>query len=57
MRPVRLDRPDNSRIAGQSYSQTVQQQANTGQPPASGTSSGQTGLSFRVNGRGWLGGA
>ena len=29
MRPVRIDRPDNSRIAGQSYSQTVQRQGQT----------------------------
>lgn len=53
MRPVRLDRPDNSVIAGQSYSQTVQHQGQAGTPPAK---SGGPGLSFRVSGRGWLGG-
>ena len=56
MRPVRLDRPSNSTIAGQSYSQTVQMQG------AAPTGSGQSrsgpgaGLSFSVSGRGWLGG-
>jgi hypothetical protein len=55
MRPVRFDRPSNSPIAGQSYSQTVQMQgaaAGGGEPrkpPGAG-------LSFHVNGRGWLGG-
>ena len=55
MRPVRLDRPANSPIAGQSYSQTLPMQ---GQPPpgqAPGRKAG-AGLSFNVSGRGWLGG-
>lgn len=51
MRPVRFDRPANSPIAGQSFSQTVQMQGQTGQPASGGTG----GLSFRVTGRGWLG--
>jgi hypothetical protein len=54
MRPVRFDRPDNSKIAGQSYSQTVQQQSATG--AAAAPRRGGGGLSLRVNGRGWLGG-
>lgn len=56
MRPVRFDRPDNSKIAGQSYSQTVQQQSQSGQPPA-GSSGGRSGLNLnlRAGGRGWLG--
>lgn len=54
MRPVRLDRPDNSRIAGQSYSQTVQHQGQA--PVAQGQGGGGPGLGFRVSGRGWLGG-
>jgi hypothetical protein len=55
MRPVRFDRPDNSPIAGQSYSQTVQMQGATGSGSGSGRGAG-TGLSFTINGRGWLGG-
>lgn len=54
MRPARLDRPDNSRIAGQSYSQTVQHQGATG--TAAAARRGGAGLSVRVAGRGWLGG-
>lgn len=52
MRPVRFDRPSNSTTAGQSYSQTVQQQGQTGAPGAQPRGGG---LSFSVNGRGWLG--
>lgn len=58
MRPVRIDRPDNSRISGQSFSQTVQPQAMTGQAPvASGNSArgGGLGLTFSIGGRGWAG--
>jgi hypothetical protein len=55
MRPVRLDRPSNSTSAGQSYSQTVQPQGADTAPPAGRGRSG-SGLSLRVNGRGWLGG-
>jgi hypothetical protein len=57
MRPVRLDRPSNSTIAGQSYSQTVPMQgapaAPTGQAPRRGPGAG---LQFNVGGRGWIGG-
>jgi hypothetical protein len=54
MRPVRLDRPDNSRIAGQSYSQTVPMQ---GTPPrdVQPRKGPGAGLSFHLGGRGWLG--
>lgn len=56
MRPVRLDRPDNSRIAGQSYSQTVQMQGQAGAPAPAGESRGPgIGLSLRLGGRGWGG--
>lgn len=57
MRPVRIDRPDNSPIGGQSFSQTVQPQAQTGaaaQSPRAGRAG--RGLSFSIGGRGWLGG-
>ena len=56
MRPVRLDRPDNSRIAGQSYSQTVQGQGVTtaGSSPAAGNGAAVN-LSLRIGGRGWAG--
>jgi hypothetical protein len=55
MRPVRVDRPANSPIAGQSYSQTLpmQGQPGSGQPTKRGPGAG---LSFNVSGRGWLGG-
>lgn len=56
MRPVRLDRPSNSPIAGQSYSQTVQMQ---GQPPGPAPAARKgpgAGLQFNVGGRGWIGG-
>jgi hypothetical protein len=53
MRPVRQDRPDNSRIAGQSFSQTVVPQGATG---AQGMAQRGSGVSFRVAGRGWIGG-
>lgn len=52
-RPVRFDRPSNSTTAGQSYSQTVQQQGGTASPTPT---RGGSGLSFHVSGRGWLGG-
>jgi hypothetical protein len=54
MRPVRQDRPDNSRIAGQSFSQTVVPQGAA--PPAGPASPRGGGLSLRIGGRGWLGG-
>jgi len=55
MRPVRLDRPANSPIAGQSYSQTVPMQGAPA-PGAPGPRRGPgAGLSFHVGGRGWLG--
>ena len=55
MRPVRLDRPSNSPIEGQSYSQTLPMQ---GQPPPGQAQQRKAGagLSFNVTGRGWLGG-
>lgn len=57
MRPVRIDRPDNSPIGGQSFSQTVQPQAQTGAAAAAASQHRQgPGVSLRVNGRGWLGG-
>ncbi len=52
MRPVRIDRPDNSRIAGQSFSQTVRRQ---GEAPSGESPRRNSGLSFRVTGRGWSG--
>lgn len=55
MRPVRLDRPDNSRIEGQSYSQTLPMQGQPGMGQAPRRTPG-AGLSFNVSGRGWLGG-
>lgn len=53
MQPVRLDRPSNSPIAGQSFSQTVQYQGAT----APGAAAGKTGAPghMRVPGRGWAG--
>ena len=55
MRPVRLDRPSNSPIAGQSFSQTVpmQGQQGAGGPPK--PKKPGAGLAFNVSGRGWLG--
>lgn len=55
MRPARIDRPDNSRIAGQSFSQTVQPQAMTGQAPVAAAGRSHGGLSLRVGSRGWGG--
>jgi hypothetical protein len=53
MRPVRLDRPANSTMAGQSYSQTVQRQGDTG--PSQGRNGGPgIGLNFSLSG-GWRG--
>lgn len=56
MRPVRLDRPDNSRVAGQSFSQTVPAQGQAATAAAHTPRHGP-GVSFRVSGRGWAGGA
>ena len=55
MRPVRQDRPSNSRSAGQSYSQTVVPQGGiqNARPPMQHRGGG-TGLS--IGGRGWIGG-
>lgn len=55
MRPVRLDRPDNTTAAGQSYSQTVPMQ---GQHAAGAVPRRPAGawLSFGAGGRGWAGG-
>lgn len=63
MRPVRFDRPDNSRIAGQSFSQTVQSQAATGSGAGAGAAGSRAmpgaglGLSFHIGtgSRGWGG--
>ncbi len=54
MRPVRLDRPSNSKIAGQSYSQTVQNQDGSG-GVAQGRGGGGPGLGFHISARGWAG--
>jgi hypothetical protein len=54
MRPVRQDRPDNSRIAGQSFSQTVVPQGAAPAAAASGRRAG-AGLSLRIGSRGWNG--
>lgn len=56
MRPVRLDRPSNSPIAGQSYSQTVQMQGSPAVPQRQPRTGPNAGLSFHVGGRGWIGG-
>jgi hypothetical protein len=53
MRPVRLDRPSNATAAGQSFSQTVPMQGQTG--PA-GPAPQHSGAHFSVSGRGWAGG-
>jgi hypothetical protein len=55
MKPVRQDRPSNSTIAGQSFSQTVVPQ---GGAPAAAAGAGQrgSGLHLGISGRGWLGG-
>jgi hypothetical protein len=53
MRPVRLDRPANSPIAGQSYSQTVLMQ---GQEPPPEPKKRGGGLNLNISGRGWTGG-
>ena len=53
-RPVRIDRPDNSPQAGQSYSQTVRPQGSgPGRPYVPGT--GSAGMSKFGGGRGWAG--
>lgn len=52
MRPVRFDRPDNSRTAGQSFSQTVQMQGETGSKVT--VTHSATGISG-ITGRGWSG--
>lgn len=53
MRPVRLDRPSNATGAGQSFSQTVPMQGQTG---AAAPAAGRGGVHFSVSGRGWAGG-
>lgn len=53
MRPVRLDRPSNSPIAGQSFSQTLPMQ---GQQATAPPRRANAGLSFNISGRGWAGG-
>ncbi len=55
MRPVRFDRPDNSRIAGQSYSETVAHQGASAPASAGASRRGGLGVSVRVFGRGWAG--
>lgn len=55
MRPARIDRPSNSRIAGQSFSQTVVPQGGTPGPAAPHSASLGPALSLRVGGRGWAG--
>lgn len=56
MRPARIDRPSNSTIAGQSYSQTVQfQGAASTARAASPTVSARASVSARAGGRGWAG--
>lgn len=52
MKPGRLDRPANSKIAGQSFSQTVVAQGAARKKPAK--AKGTPGISF--TGRGWSGG-
>ena len=53
-RPVRFDRPSNSPQAGQSYSQTVQQQGASPVRP-SGPPPGRAQGPMRFTGRGWSG--
>jgi hypothetical protein len=52
MRPVRLDRPDNSTSAGQSYSQTVLMQ---GQTSGATVTRSRGGAGLKISGRGWAG--
>jgi hypothetical protein len=54
MQAVRVDRPANSRIAGQSYSQTVVAQGES--RPGRSTRKATPGVSFGFSGRGWSGG-
>lgn len=51
----RMDRPANSPIAGQSYSQTVQMQGDTGTLPQSTTINSGVNFNQRVKGNGWRG--
>ena len=53
MRPVRLDRPSNSRIAGQSFSQTVETQGGSG---GQRSSAPNFGVHLNIGG-GWRGGS
>lgn len=53
MRPVRQDRPANSKIAGQSFSQLVVPQDKTGTSPGTAPASPSVGLN--IAGRGWAG--
>lgn len=55
MAPVRLDRPSNSPIAGQSYSQTVQYQGTTQGAAQRGGASHRGGHPAGAQGRGWAG--
>jgi len=54
MRPVRFDRPSNSPQAGQSYSQTLPQQGQSGTVPRQAQHSPRFGQGFGT-GRGWAG--
>jgi len=55
MRPVRQDRPANSAIAGQSYSQLVVPQAQTGAAATGAASHNRAGFGLSFGTRGWAG--
>jgi hypothetical protein len=57
MASPRIDRPSNSPIAGQSYSQTVIPQGQTGTNVAQPVKWGQPNYNQRVSGNGWRGNA
>lgn len=54
-RQPRVDRPSNSPIAGQSYSQTVQTQGDTGSVPQNSNINSGVAFNQRARGNGWRG--
>ena len=55
MHAPRLDRPSNSPVAGQSYSQTVQMQGQTGTVPQNTSINSGVNFNQRTRGNGWRG--
>ena len=55
MQRPRIDRPSNSPISGQSYSQTVEMQGKTGMAPSQGRGVNNPRYNVRAKGNGWRG--